>query len=551
MKNETKKRSYQKVCCDQRSLLDCFRAFHVDEDGLFALSHLATTVFLTLVLLCALNVGVALMDRSNQQRKTDAAAESLGNWKARNLNAVVAHQHLIGELLGMVITHHAIGGDLLDTQQAADTRQADRELKAAHMAAQGCRTGTTAYDDVSSDVLAEEALLKAHLKLKKLLTWVYYAKAVAMAMQAYPPTYSAGVALENAAHTQELAIHAEWRVLESIRKVALSLSPIKLAILNEMLPDAKDQLERMIASYPQSQQQLAEELEKRLNLKIHILPSDRELPLVEDPLARLHQPPPGWQRPTGSQYPTDLEPADNMRHQLAKVSQLARATFPWVNYHRWPLFDKMKPLTPLSNMASHYFDHTAGVSKRMADELQRDGQLALYVLKGYEGPDKVHESWMKATGSGAADEFFGLSVLTGVPTRQPVGDWMFWKKPTEMSYRIATAFAWNRQAPQKPECRIDLYFKRIVPSVQAKTGWDTLNWDYAVDLPELVAKMQDENGDDIHSVFPAITPMWTSRPSPTSAARYKQLTQQELPDWAEAIRNVLPNSEVPQELIGL
>lgn len=524
-----------------QSPLEAIRALDADEDGLFAVSHLATTVFLTIALLCAMNVGVSLMDRSNQQRKTDAAAESLGNWKARNLNAVVAHQHLMGELLGMVIVHHAIGGDLLDQQYPADTRQADQKLRMAYIAARACRTGTPAYDDVSSEVLAEEALLKAHLELKELLTFVYYTKAVAMAMQAYPPTYSAGVALENAAHLLELAIHTEWHVLESIRKVALSLTPIKLAILNEMLPEARDQLDRMIATYPQSQQQLVEELEGRLNLRIHVLPSDRHLPLVEDPLARLHQPPSNWQRPTECDCPT--EPADNMRHQLAKVSQLARAAFPWVNYHRWPLIDKMKPLTPLSNMADHYFDHTAGVSKHLADELQRDGQLALYVLQDYEGPDKAHEPWTKSSGSPAADQTFGLTVLTGVPTREPAGELLFRRPPTEMTYRISSAFTWNRQAPEEPECRIDLYCKRIVPSVQAKTGWDTLNWDYTAEVHELV-------GFGIPSVFPAISPGWTSRPSPTTAARYQQLRRQQLPDWAKALSSVLP-PEVPPELIGL
>ncbi len=519
----------------------CFGELHRDEDGLFSLSHLATTVFLTVLVVCLLNVGVVLMDHSKQQRTADAVAQSLGQWKARNMNAVTAHQHLIGEIMGLVLTHHAIGGELLDNQEAADTRKADQRLRAAWAAVRTCRTGTIAYADVSKEVLAGEALLKAHLRLKELLTFVYITKAVATAMQAFPPTYAAGVALEDAADLLEKAIYLEWQVLESIRQRALSVSPLKLQMLNEWLPDAKKQLDSMVKKYSLTQRALADELQKRFGIQVHILPSDRRLPIVPDPLARLTMPPREWKRPLDCECPT--EPADNMRYQLVKVSQLSRATFPWVNYHRQPLIKTMKPLTPLSGMADHYFDHTAGVSKRMLDELQIEGQLELYVLDDYKGPDKAFETWMERKGSAAADKSFGITVLTGSPARKPVGTWLFGSPSMELDYRAATSMVWNRHFPVQPECRIDLYCKRIVPSVQAKTGLDMLNWQPETEAFELV-------GFGIPHRFPAIGPAWTASLSPTTQARWQQIRQQALPSWATDAKSVIPAS-VPSEVIAL
>lgn len=514
---------------------------HRDESGLFSLSHIAASIFLTIALLCLINVNVAVTDRASQQRQAEAAAESLGAWKARNLNAVVAQQHLMGELMALVITHHAIGGDLLDQDKAADTAQLDRRLTIAHVGAIACKTGTPAFDDVSSEVHAGEALLKAHKQLKKLLTTIYIVKTAAYLMQLYPPTRPAGEALEEAAHVVELAIHQEWKTLESIRGVAVDTKPTKLLMLNHWLPDAKRQLDKIVQEYPVTQQQLVDELAGQYELEIAVLKSDQRLPLIEDPLARLFQPPADWQRPVDCDCPS--VPADNMRHQLAKVTQLARATFPWVNYHRHPLIDKMKPLTPLSGMADHYFDATAGVSKRMMDEKQREGQLAFYVFDDYQGPDKAYEDWMKREGSGAADKTFGLTVVVGRERREPIGSFLFHPQSGSKSYRIASSLVWNRQAAVQPSQRIDLYCKRIVPSVQAHTGWDTLNWHTDTTAYELV-------GFGIPSEFPAIETAWTSRLNPTSAARITQLRTQPLPSWAEEVRDVLPQSVSP-ELTGL
>lgn len=511
--------------------------------GVFSVSHLATTLFLTVSVLCVLNLGGVKVDRARQQRIADSAAETLGNFKARNLNAVVTSQHLMGQLLSMVVIHHAIGGELLDRHEAADTRRRDEALRIAYKAALACgEYPPFAFEDVVSPVYAGQSLLKAHRRLKLLLSYVYYAKGTAAALMAFPPTYPAGKALAQIADQIESMIHQEWKTLEQIRRRAVELSPQKLEILHRHLPAAKDQLDRLVANYPRAQRQLADSLEEKLGAKIHILPDDRQLPIKKDPLAELNVPPASWVRPVCDCPSVE---ATNLREQMAKVSQLSRATFPWVNYHRHDLVAQMKSILLLSRMGSYYFDHTAGVAKQMAVDLQQPGtaSLSLYVLEDYEGPDKAYEPWTFPGNSSAADKAFGLTVLIGMPQRPRAAQRLFRAQPTPVSFRIASAVIWNRHAPQKPASRIDLYCKRIVPTQQASTGWDTLNWHPQTQVSELV-------GIGIPHVFPRIQPQWTSQLTPTSAARFNHLRHDSLPPWGTDLPRVLPTVINP-ELVGI
>jgi hypothetical protein len=519
-------------------------ALHRDQSGMFAISHLATTMFLTATIICALNMGGAMVDRTRQQRKADAAAQTLGTWKARNMNAVVAHQHLMGELLSLAMIHHAIGGDNLDDNRVSDTSNLDSQLTIAYYAAlANQRYRPFAYRDVVSKVRADGALIKSHRRLKKLLTYVYYTKGVSAALMAFPPTRPIGEALGFIADQIESAIHREWKVLEQIRKNAVALVPLKKNILRQQLPSAKRQLDQMVRDYPKNQRQLADLLEDELSVKIHILPTDRRLPIKIDPLAGRSSVPAGWRRPTDCDCPSVA--ADNMKEQVHKVTQLSRATFPWVNYHRKNLVTSMKWTLLLSGMGDHYFDETGGVAKRMAVDLQsnRGSSLALYVLDDFRAPDKGYEEWTRPGGEGVADRSFGITVLVGNRARTPMGPVVFRRQPEPIAYRFSSAFVWNRFEPVKPKHRIDFYCKRIVPSVQAKTGWDTLNWSQDTRASELV-------GIGIPHVFPKIEPVWNSQLSVTSPARIQQLQQQTLPDWARGVTNLLPDS-IDASLVGI
>lgn len=516
--------------------------FQRDECGLLSIANAVLTLFLTIVLLCLYNVGVSVYDRTNSQQKADAVAKSLGNWKARNLNAVVSQQHLMGELLAMAIVHHAIGGDALDQGRVVKTTSLDTQLNVAYGLAQISNLPKPAYRDVREAIRAEAALFEARCELKKWLTRAYYGKFVGAAMQKYPPTAAAGLVIEWAAHLLELEIAREVKALKAYETKAKNLSASKIKLLKEHLPAAKKQLVKIVEDYRFSQAELAAHLESKFNVKIHIMPNDRRLPLAFDPMAPLKTLPAGWVPPTNCNCPT--EPADNFRYQMVKVSQLMRATFPWVNYHRAPLIREMKIAAPLSKMGDFYFDHTAGYSKEFGDKYQRNSplsNLSLYVLKDYAGPDKAMEPWTKPAGSAYADRSFGITAVVGTQTRHPVGDFFFHASEGDYSFRLASAMVWNRHEPVRPEHRIDLTCKRIVPSIQAETGWDTLNWKKGTIATELV-------GFGIPNHFPAIAPSWTSSMTPNSAARIKQLKVDKLPSWAAGLPKVLPSTLTPLEI---
>ena len=127
-------------------------------------------------------------------------------------------------------------------------------------------------------------------------------------------------------------------------------------------------------------------------------------------------------------------------------------------------------------MGDHYFDETGGVAKRMAVELQSNGgpSLALYVLDDFRAPDEGYEKSMrlaeKAWRTADSESRFSWAIA-----QTPMGPLVFRRQPEPIAYRFSSAFVWNRFEPVKPKHRIDFFCKRMLPDVQAKTGWDTLN----------------------------------------------------------------------------
>jgi hypothetical protein len=520
----------------QQELLNLHR-LNVDEQGSFAIGHIYWVTVFSALIAMLFNIGFSTKERNEIQRPATAISHPVGVWRARGMNVLSAHQHLQGEVVSLIIVHHAIGGDELDANRVGDTSKQDRNLDRAWKAAQAAGANTPYYRDVRQEVRAGAMLLRANRSLKEMLTRVYWAKATAKLMQKskFPPVVAAGVALEKAMDLLETQIGLEWRALRNLYDRARELLPVKRDLISRYLPAARDQMNRILDSIPKLTQQTANELASRYGVKVFVPENDRSLPVVVDPYAKLQGPPPGYVPPTDCDCPS--VPADNPRYQMVKTSQLARASFPWVVFHRSAIMGRLIWRAPLSHAAAIYEEETAGQARVVLDRLQAQRNLGLYVLPGKVAPDKGWEDWTKAEKSQLADSHFTSMVLTGQYLETPMGAPFIFSEPAEKHWvRWDAVMLINDNPQHPPQQKIDLLgCKRIVPDEQARVGYDTLAWDQSRGrLPELVA-------GGWPNVFPRIKNGWNYTPSMVTDFQNSRIKNLPLPDWAKAIREVLPN----------
>ncbi len=569
-----------------------FKRLHHNEQGMLALTNVVAMMLCAMLIALVMNVGVVIQRKILIQNTADQVAYSGAVWQARSMNALTATNHVIGEMLGMVIVHHAVGGDELDNHADDQAPDENEELDTAYQVLMGTGypdSSAPAYDTVSADVNAGAAVLKAKKELKELLTKVYYAKAAAWLMQqsGFPPVVAAGKALEAAMHILELKIWQEYQVLNLWEGAAQALVGLKTTMRDVMLPYAKEYTGTIVEMTPSLAEEAAERIAESNGMQGLLFPINHPLPVVPDPFRDLQSPPPLRPMKEFPPMPNDVpdgggiahlevlvdsggdytfpdvlarhfDPnaaisdvscncpsvaADNMRHQIVKTSQLARATFPWVNYHREPIIDILEKLTPLSHAAKHYKDHTDGFSKTLCDELQTDWHaLWLYVLDGYQPPDKGFEEWNFPQYSDKADELFTVIGMAHLPPPPVLGFKVFQQAHDDGMLCYSQAMIYNANEQEQPYHRIDLDCKRIVPIIQGNTGWDTLNWhpgsnDANSNCPagnHEPQRNRDENrpfeliGTRTNHHYPKIKVNWQVKLVPVTSGRLRSLKEESL-----------------------
>lgn len=508
-----------------------------DQRGSFAIGHIYWVAVFSALIAMLFNIGLSSKEKSEIQRPATAISHPVGVWRARGMNVLSAHQHLQGEVVSLIIVHHAIGGDELDENQVGDTRRQDGRLDRAWRAAVAAGAQTPQYRNVRKEVRAGATLLRSNRILKEMLTRVYWAKMAAEIMQKskFPPVVAAGIALENFMDLVEAQIGREWQALRNLYERARELLPLKRDLISRYLPAARNQMRRIMDSIPKLTQQTANELANRYGVKVFVPEKDRSLPVVLDPYSKLQGPPAGYIPPTDCNCPSI--PADNPRYQMVKTSQLARASFPWVVYHRAAIMQRMVWRTPLTRAFAIYEEETAGQARVVLDRLQAQRNLGLFVLPGKVAPDKGWEDWTKTENSHLADSHFTSMVLTGQPLETPMGAPYIFSAPANKHWvRWDAVMLINDNPQHPPEQRIDLLgCKRIVPDEQARVGYDTLAWDQSRGrLPELVA-------GGWPNVFPRIKNGWNYTPSLVTDFQNSRMKSIPLPEWAKAVREVLPN----------
>lgn len=514
----------------------------VRRRGMMTLINVVAVLLMVLMVVFVLNSGKILKRKTEQQHDADAVADAVARQKARGMNAITATNHLIGEGLAFVVLHHALGGDLLDRQKIAENHapdglrdrlnQSNAELDAAQRAAMSAGASTPAYDRVRQQrgIKAQAALLRGKIKLKTYLIWAYWNKVAAKAMQAYPPTEPAGVALELAMDLFERKIDLEYRILNAVQTAATQLLPLKFMLRDQVLVEAKEFTNDIVERTPEIVRETAQAMAEAQGADTAFV-VDPRLPVVLDPNIEAASRPdiPSLPEVRGNCCHCGSVKATSMRDQLVKTSQLARAEFPWLNYHRQPLWDALKALVPLSRTEKFYKDASDGYAKRLVDRYMTDDhQLGLYVMTQYPAPDKGYELWAEdaTPDKNAVNQVLGTLVVVYRRAESVIGaPSVYQQLHPGGQITFAQGLTYNANSQERHPHRIDLGCKRITPNRQARVSYDTLNWFAPQDDPkmpwELIAKT-DAGGPPAPD-FPEIRLNWQAKLVPASGVQLSAL----------------------------
>lgn len=160
-------------------------SLHHDERGMLTMVNTVAVMACSLMIVLLLNMGHVVDQKIEMQNAADASAYSGAAVMARGMNALTATNHVMGEMMGIVIVHHGYGGHNLDNDEEGDTDKTDQQLEVAHKAYTGAGgSQDIAYDTVRQEdgVLASKksSELKSKKRLKKLLTYVYWSRVMSV-----------------------------------------------------------------------------------------------------------------------------------------------------------------------------------------------------------------------------------------------------------------------------------------------------------------------------------------------------------------------------------
>jgi hypothetical protein len=515
------------------------------RDGNISFVYLIVCVMCSVVTVFLLNVAHVTHQKLQMQNAADSAAIASTTWMTRGMNAVTATNHVMGEMAGMVVIHHAFGGYPLDQGRLAtpsdypdwdydkdgpdpsmrrDSTDPKLHLAASKAKAAGALTPT--YDEFvlrlgERRTTAGLALLDAKIVLRNWLIFTYRMKSVAKAMQqsSIAPIVAAGIALEKSMDIFEEKIFQEYAFLIALQELAVELKPLKEKLRDRMLPAARDYTDHVVEKFPELAKRAAKAVGKELGVEVELYPRWPALPVIKDPhryaMSPLNLPKVKPHRNPPPNPTPRIKPKP--REQVVKTSQLARATFPWVVYHRQTILKLLVAMAPLSNARRAYKHWTDGSTKRLMDEFQRPGglELGLYVLKGATPPDKGYELWTEDRH--LLDEVFSVQAFAWREKPIVIGQELFFQQQHDTGrIAVSQALLYNGNRQRRHRYHTPLHYKRILPERQADVGWDTLNWAEGLKPYELVATTRR---GPVQSIYPEIKVNWQSKLVPVSVNR--------------------------------
>jgi hypothetical protein len=543
---------------------------HRSESGMMAWG----TIFGVMVLLIFVAFITNSVDTVNQKIETQNAADSVAYssavWLARGMNAVTATNHIIGELNGVYIIHHALGGKRLDDQYEENTNSSPTFLQEATYGLQPtygvtCQVLNTEIDiafaivqsavipamsfhksiikdqDPRSDV--NSTLFRGMRNLKAAYIQTLIVHAIGWGIWQIPDPFGiskiVGSIIMGVALVVEFKIWQEYLTLMGVEMLAKGTSIGKIMVPSIMDTIYIYQNVEVIAATP---------------LRAYT---------AADTVAKFHGAKGFVRGDTPSELPTSVTgaidafsefypklPVIKETTQKEKRNQLMRATFPWVAHWRYKPRRFFMYVCTMSWAAKEYTKWTnewtsqsvARFRRKKSDGdydkqlLKVDGKgqpkpemrplkntplvfdegMKLYVMldlnkTGDDGIHKSNEKWNEdsLTGSYRSDEIFSMMGFAKRPKSRIAAPAFFRQENPHGYVCYSQAMIYNANPQQEPADSGGDGAK------QADVGWDTLNWDHTLSGSNPIEYVTDDD----YQYPPRIKPNWQAKLTPLTATK--------------------------------
>ncbi|MDB5339236.1 MAG: hypothetical protein JWN70_4855 [Planctomycetaceae bacterium] len=494
------------------------------EEGMISIITLITVLFFLIVVGMLGNIGLIINQKIEVQNGADSIALSASQVEARGMNAVTASNHIIGELLALVVIHHSFGGDELDNGESKDSPEDNstkEELDLAYEVAETLGSGETlppmlnsetVKNDVYETPKAGATLFDSVIRLRRVLSWAFYAYGLGGALQKVKEVpivgwilFGIGVTICTAALTYIEKVYVERKILSFLETLASATKSAKQIAVMAI---------KGLYLYQQAVVTLTPfgVVQAKDHIASQALVNGQTFPGMLPP----------------AQLPVETEPEnlDPLNH-----SQLARAMWPWTDRWRSIIQDLMWQWLRLSRSANYYDYYSVNYSWDWIHRMKNDEGVHLYVLKDLYGDgsangDKGNEQWTQADGSARADELFSLMGFAHRSAPRLASSGIFKSQNPDGVVGYAQAMIYNANPQHGPGGG----------STQARVGWDTLNWTTVV--PELPDRPSEVDPGAYHNLN------WSddAQPYPDKPAMFMNWRTKLVPETRLREAAVLPGS---------
>ena len=258
-----------------------------------------------------MDIGRTTVEKIEMQNAADASAYSASLQLARGMNAITATNHHIGEMMSLVVLHKAIAGENVDGR---DLSPSDLRADARYdwflprLAAGARRAGgwTSTYPEIARPLRAAETVGQAKLRLKGIVALIY-AQQIVYSLSPWTrwlvPVLSA---------FEAYLVLPEWLALDRMEAIARADLPVRNLISRVLLPAARRYEDDVVRALPDLAGETATAVADRNHCRGALYPARPSLPVDQESF--------------------DAGDPDHARSMAN--TQIVRATFPWVNYHR-------------------------------------------------------------------------------------------------------------------------------------------------------------------------------------------------------------------------